>query len=107
MLETSYRRIREHRKALGIQLFVAVVFMLVGFSCVTNRKYQMMQKNDVNKQNMKSDSVVRRYEVEKFDYKIQTNDILNVRFESLTQKNMTFFPVKRQFKVEELLEEPF
>ena len=50
----------------------------------------MMQKNDVNVQNMPSDSVVRRYNVEKFDYKVQTNDILSVRVESLSPKEYDF-----------------
>lgn len=49
-----------------------------------------MQKNDVNKQNMPSDSVFRKYSIEPFDYKIQTNDILSVRFESLTPKEYDF-----------------
>lgn len=67
-----------------------VVSVLVFGSCVTNKKYQMMQKNDVNKQNMPSDSVFRKYSIEPFDYKIQTNDILSVRFESLTPKEYDF-----------------
>ena len=67
-----------------------VVSVLVFGSCVTNKKYQMMQKNDVNKQNMPSDSVLRKYSIEPFDYKIQTNDILSVRFESLTPKEFDF-----------------
>ncbi|HWA33335.1 MAG TPA: polysaccharide biosynthesis/export family protein [Cyclobacteriaceae bacterium] len=50
----------------------------------------MLQKNDVNVQNQPSDSIMRQYHVEKFDYKIQTNDIINVRFESLTQKEFDF-----------------
>lgn len=64
--------------------------MLALSSCVTNKKFQLMQKNDVNKQNMPSDSVFRRYSTEPFDYKIQTNDILSVRFESLTPKEYDF-----------------
>ena len=70
---------------------LAVLFIgCVAASCVTNRKYQMMQKDDVNKQNMPSDSVMRKYQVEKFDYKVQTNDILSVRFESLSPKEYDF-----------------
>jgi polysaccharide biosynthesis/export protein len=67
-----------------------VVSVLVFGSCVTNKKYQMMQQNDVNKQNIPSDSVFRKYSIEPFDYKIQTNDILSVRFESLTPKEYDF-----------------
>ena len=67
-----------------------VVSVLVFGSCVTNKKFQLMQKNDVNKQNMPSDSIFRKYSIEPFDYKIQTNDILSVRFESLTPKEYDF-----------------
>ncbi len=70
-----------------------LVFLIIAFaaaSCVTNRKYQMMQKDDVNKSNLKADSVWRSYEIEKFDYRLQTNDIISVRFESLTPKEYDF-----------------
>ncbi len=73
--------------------FRLLFFLFIAFaaaSCVTNRKYQMMQKNDVNKQNMTADSVMRNYNVEKFDYKVQTNDILSVRYESLSPKEYDF-----------------
>jgi polysaccharide export outer membrane protein len=50
----------------------------------------MMQKGDVNKQNQPEDSVMRTYSVERFDYKVQTNDILSVRFESLSPKELDF-----------------
>jgi polysaccharide export outer membrane protein len=59
-------------------------------SCVTNRKYQMMQKGDVNKSNLTPDTVVRKYSVNKFEYKIQTNDIISVHFSSLTDKEYDF-----------------
>lgn len=59
-------------------------------SCVTNKKYQLLQKGDVNKSNLQADSVVRKYDVDDYEYKIQTNDILSVRFESLTPKEYDF-----------------
>ena len=50
----------------------------------------MMQKNDVNVQNQPPDSIMRRYHVEKFDYKLQTNDIVFVKWESLSPKENDF-----------------
>lgn len=50
----------------------------------------MLQHNDVNKSNLQTDSVFRSYVVEPFDYRVQTNDIISVRFESLTPKDMDF-----------------
>lgn len=75
-------------KGGSFMVFVATLLLLGG--CVTNRKYQLMQKNDVNKQDNPSDSVVRSYAVESFDYRIQTNDILSVRFETLSPKEYDF-----------------
>ncbi|HNP78938.1 MAG TPA: polysaccharide biosynthesis/export family protein [Cyclobacteriaceae bacterium] len=74
---------------LRVILFLAAGAYLMS-SCVTNRKYQLLQHDDVNKSNLKKDSVFRTYQVEKFDYKIQTNDIVSVRFESLTAKEYDF-----------------
>lgn len=60
-------------------------------SCVSNRKVQYMQKNDVNAENLPKDSVVRTYALDTFQYRIQPHDIINVRFQSLTNKEFDFF----------------
>ncbi len=59
-------------------------------SCVTNRKYQMLQNGDANKSNLPADSVMRKYLINEFEYTIQPNDILSIRFESLTAKEYDF-----------------
>ncbi|NOT76644.1 MAG: polysaccharide export protein [Cyclobacteriaceae bacterium] len=84
-------RLSRFKRVSDLRIFAAVVILLAASSCVTNRKYQMMQKNDVNVSNLPSDSVMREYSVKGFEYKIQTNDILSVRFESLTPKEFDFF----------------
>lgn len=66
------------------------LLILVTTSCVTNKKFQLLQKNDVNKQHMPSDTVVRQYNIDGFDYRVQTNDVLSVRFESITPKEYDF-----------------
>src|SRR5690606_40729084 len=53
-------------------------------SCVTNKKYVYLQKDDVNVKGLPKDSVVREHELASFDYKIQPNDLISVQFESLT-----------------------
>jgi len=73
------------RHIAGIALLI-----LVTTSCVTNKKFQLLQKNDVNKQHMPSDTVVRQYNIDGFDYHVQTNDVLSVRFESITPKEYDF-----------------
>jgi polysaccharide export outer membrane protein len=57
---------------------------------VSNRKFVYLQKNDVNKKGLPHDSVVRTYAVDTFQYHIQPNDIISVRFESLTPKDFDF-----------------
>ena len=74
----------------------SLAFLLLIASCVPNRKYQMMQKNDVNISNLPPDSVMREYSVKTFDYKIQTNDIISVRFESISSKEFDFLSGQNQ-----------
>jgi polysaccharide export outer membrane protein len=68
--------------------FLGVVFLS---SCVSNRKVTLLQKDDVNATGLPKDKVVRTYAIDTFVYKIQSNDIVSVRFESLTPKEFDFF----------------
>jgi polysaccharide biosynthesis/export protein len=68
--------------------FVSVILLFA--SCVSNKKVTLLQKVDVNKKGLPKDSVLRTYAIDTFNYKIQTNDILSVRFESLTPKEYDF-----------------
>lgn len=67
-----------------------ILALLVFSSCVFNKKYVYLQKNDVNKKGLPHDSVVRLYSVDTFQYRMQPNDIVSVRFESLTPKDFDF-----------------
>lgn len=60
-------------------------------SCVSNKKVTLLQKNDVDRKMLPIDSIVRSYAIDTFVYKIQSNDIVSVRFESLTSKEFDFF----------------
>lgn len=75
-----------------LKLFVPFCLLLALASCVPNRKYQYLQKEDVNADfnGLPKDSVVRTYTIEDFDYKVQPNDIISVRFESLTDEEFDF-----------------
>lgn len=68
-------------------------FLVVCFlgSCVSNRKVTLLQKDDVALTSPTIDKVVRSYSIDTFVYKIQSNDIVSVRFESLTTKEFDFF----------------
>lgn len=70
--------------------FQLIGILLVFASCVPNRKFVYMQNNDLNKIGLPHDSVVRTYTVDTFQYRIQPNDIISVRFESLTPKDFDF-----------------
>lgn len=60
-------------------------------SCVSNKKVTLLQKNDVNVSDLPKDSIVRTYALDTFNYKIQPNDIIYVRFQSLTPQEFDFF----------------
>lgn len=67
-------------------------------ACVVNRKYQYLQNDDVNaKENeIEKDTVLRTYDLSNFEYKLQPEDILSVRFYSLTPEEYDFFSIKTQ-----------
>lgn len=65
-------------------------------SCVLNKKLTPLQKGDLKSKDLTMDTVVRTYAVDTFIYKIQSNDIINVEFESLTPKEFDFFSANSQ-----------
>jgi polysaccharide biosynthesis/export protein len=69
--------------------FCFAIFILS--ACVSNRKVTLLQKDDVNATGLPKDKIVRSYAIDTFVYKIQSNDIVSVRFESLTSKEYDFF----------------
>lgn len=59
-------------------------------SCVTNKKFVLLQKDDLYKEDLPIDSVVREYRPINYDYKLQPEDIISFKFESLTPKEFDF-----------------
>lgn len=76
---------------MRFRVFTLLIVVFVASSCVTNKKYQMLQKDDVNKKDLPSDSVIRSYPARQYEYKIQPEDNISVRFESLTPKEFDLF----------------
>ena len=74
-------------------LFAGLIFL---GACVSNKKITLLQKSDVNAKNLIKDSVIRTYAIDTFQYKIQPNDIISVRFESLTAKEFDFLSQNSQ-----------
>lgn len=71
-------------------ILIAVVLGLSLSACVPNKKYVYLQKADVNKNDLPKDSVIRSYSFQDLGYKIQPEDILSIRFESLTPEDFDF-----------------
>lgn len=74
-----------------MRLFLMLLTLVMFASCVSNRKSTLLQKDDLHAKGLPIDTVVRSYNVERFDYRVQPNDIISVRFESLTPKEYDFF----------------
>jgi polysaccharide biosynthesis/export protein len=74
----------------ALKLFPTLAIFCLVTSCVTNKKFVLMQKDDVNKKDLPIDSVVRAYPRVEYEYHVQAEDILSVRFESLTPKDFDF-----------------
>jgi len=77
--------------------FLSLFCFLVLTSCVTNKKYQYLQKTDVNVKAdaFPKDSVLRSYPLDDFEYHLQPEDIISVQFFSLTPEEFNFFTLKQ------------
>lgn len=71
-------------------LFYLIALLFLVSSCVTNKKFVLLQKDDVNQKDLLLDSTIRTYTPIKFDYKLQPEDIVSIRFESLTPTEFDF-----------------
>jgi polysaccharide export outer membrane protein len=75
-------------------LFIASVLTLS--SCITNRKVLFLRHDSDLKKKQPDDTLLRSYKLEDFNYKIQTNDILSIRYQSLTAKEFDFLGQNQQ-----------
>lgn len=78
------------------KLVLILLSAIVISSCVVNKKVQYLQYDDVNIKSdaFKKDSVYRTYELSDFEYKLQPEDVISVKFYSLTPTEYDFFAVK-------------
>ncbi|MEQ1587383.1 MAG: polysaccharide biosynthesis/export family protein [Cyclobacteriaceae bacterium] len=72
-------------------LFYLLAFSFLFSSCVTNKKYVYLQKDDVNDKDLPKDTIIRSYDLQNYEYKIQPEDNISVRFESLTPEEYDIF----------------
>lgn len=72
-------------------LFTILCVSLLASSCVTNKRYMYLQKDDVNVKNLPKDTIVRSYTIQNYEYRIQPEDNISVRFESLTPQEYDIF----------------
>ncbi len=78
------------------QLLLISISVIFISSCVVNKKYQYLQHDDVNikAETVVKDSVLRTYDLSDFEYKLQPEDIISVKFYSLTPQEFNFFALK-------------
>jgi polysaccharide export outer membrane protein len=84
---------RPHFMRHPYALFFALLLFSLA-SCVENRKVLFLQKNDLEKKGHLRDTSARSYNLKNFDYRIQTNDIISVRYQSLTAKEFDFMAMQ-------------
>lgn len=77
-------------KQLTFRFIQVTLVVLILSSCVSNKKYVYLQQDDVNAKNLPKDSIVRSYDIHQYEYRVQPEDIISVRFESLTPEDFDF-----------------
>ena len=60
-------------------------------ACVSNKKVQYLQYDDVNVDNVILDSLVRTYKLKPYEHKIQPEDVLKVTVQTITGEEFNFF----------------
>lgn len=74
------------------RIFTVIFFFTWIFtSCITNKKVQLLQKEDVNAKDVVLDSVLRSYQLAGFEYRLQPEDILYIDVQSLSDDEVNFF----------------
>jgi polysaccharide biosynthesis/export protein len=59
-------------------------------ACVPNKKVVLLQKDEVNRKKVVTDSTIRQYIMEPYEYRIQPFDALYIDFQSLTEEEFDF-----------------
>ncbi|MBL7874297.1 MAG: polysaccharide biosynthesis/export family protein, partial [Cyclobacteriaceae bacterium] len=83
-------------------VFYLLAFSFVLSSCVTNKKYVYLQNEDVNVKDLPKDTIIRSYDLQKYEYRIQPEDNISVRFESLTPEEYDIFNRNMQMQNQSL-----
>lgn len=65
-------------------------------SCITNKKVVLLQKDDLHKKELPKDSTVRTYPITSFEYRIQPQDALYIKFESVGKESEFNFLISEQ-----------
>ncbi|WP_185154414.1 polysaccharide biosynthesis/export family protein [Fulvivirga sp. M361] len=72
--------------------FIGIGVLLIVSSCVPNRKTVLLQYEDeLEQENYPTDTTLRSYKPDRFDYRIQPEDVLSVKVLSLTREEYDFF----------------
>jgi len=74
---------------IRIWIWFLAALLFLG-SCVPNKNYVLLQKNDVNKKDLPKDTILRSYQLQLSNYKIQPQDLLSVNVETLTPDEYNF-----------------
>lgn len=73
-----------------VVIFFGLACLLLG-ACVPNKKILYLQSENELKRDFPTDTILRTYTLSNFEYRIQPEDILSIRIESLTPQEYDFF----------------
>lgn len=82
------------RTRASLLLILPFILLFLAGSCVSNRKVTFLQYEDELKADeITTDSIVRRYENGELRYKLQPNDVLNIKIASQTPEEYNPFAI--------------
>jgi len=76
-------------------LYFLIISCLIFGACVPNKKIVFLQSEDEMRRDFPTDTVLRYYDLANYEYRIQPEDILSIRIESLTEDEYNIFASQR------------
>jgi polysaccharide biosynthesis/export protein len=73
------------------QNLLYIIFILLSAGCIPNKKIVYLQSENELKVDMPTDSLIKQFTINNYEYKLQPGDVVSIKVSSLTNPNYSFF----------------
>lgn len=81
----------KYNSRIAINFIALTMLVVLTNACISNKKVQYLQYDDVNSKFVELDTLVRSYQPKAYEHKIQPEDVLKVTVQTITGEEFNFF----------------